>query len=85
MKPEIFEKLIQIRRQIHSKPELGYEEFDSTDLIADELLAIEIPFKKNIIKTGLIAELKKGEGPCIILIKGRFRCLAYPGRNGSEI
>jgi amidohydrolase len=29
--------------------------------------ALQIPYKKNIAKTGVVATLKKGEGPCIAL------------------
>jgi len=67
MEPKLIEHLVAIRRQIHSNPELGYQEFETADLICKELYALNIPFRRNIAKTGVIAELKKGEGPCIVL------------------
>lgn len=60
-------KLILIRRQIHANPEIGYQEFETANLICKELDVLKIPYKKNIAKTGVVASLKKGEGPCIAL------------------
>lgn len=59
--------LIDIRRKIHSNPELGYQEKETTELICRELETLGIPYQKNIARTGAIAILKKGEGPCIAL------------------
>src|SRR4051794_26846641 len=59
--------LIDIRRKIHRNPELGYQETETTELICDELEKLNIPYQKNIARTGAIAILKKGKGPCIAL------------------
>ncbi|MDI1355786.1 MAG: M20 family metallopeptidase [bacterium] len=67
MKKELYTKLVEIRRQIHSNPEIGYHEAETAALIAKELDRLKIPYVKNIAKTGIVATLKKGEGPCIAL------------------
>ncbi|HEY1040721.1 MAG TPA: M20 family metallopeptidase [Bacteroidia bacterium] len=67
MEKELFNKLVAIRRQIHANPEIGYQEFETASLICKELDALGITYRKNIAKTGVIAELKKGNGPCIVL------------------
>lgn len=67
MKKELLDKLISVRRKIHSNPEIGYQEFETAETICKELDSLEIPYKKGIAKTGVIATLKKGEGPCIVL------------------
>jgi len=67
MKKELLDKLISIRRQIHSNPEIGYQEFETAETICKELDNLGIPYKKGIAKTGVIATLKKGDGPCIVL------------------
>ncbi len=67
MKKELLDNLISIRRQIHSNPEIGYQEFETAETICKELDALSIPYKKGIAKTGVVATLKKGEGPCIVL------------------
>lgn len=59
--------LITIRRHIHLNPELGYQETETTQFICNELEKLDIPFQKNVARTGAIATLKKGDGPCIAL------------------
>ncbi|WP_317900009.1 M20 metallopeptidase family protein [Aurantibacillus circumpalustris] len=63
----LFQKLVDIRRQIHANPEIGYQENDTAKLIAKELKELQIPFKTGIAGTGVVATLKKGDGPCIAL------------------
>lgn len=67
MEKDLLDKLISVRRQIHANPELGYQEYETADLICKELDALNIPYKKNIAKTGVVATLKKGEGAGIVL------------------
>jgi amidohydrolase len=67
MKNELLDHLIAIRRKLHKFPELGYQEFKTSALVCAELEALKIPYKKNIAVTGVVATLKKGEGPCIVL------------------
>jgi amidohydrolase len=63
----LLKRLISIRRTIHEHPELGYSEYKTSQLVADELTSLEIPFKSGIAKTGIVATLKKGEGPLVVL------------------
>ena len=67
MQKELFEKLVSIRRLLHSNPELGYQEVETANLICKELDALGIPYRKGIAKTGVVATLTKGEGPCVAL------------------
>ena len=67
MNKELYNKLVAIRRQIHANPEIGYQEFETAELVCKELDALGIPYKKNIAKTGVVATLKKGEGSCVAL------------------
>ena len=67
MQKDLINKLITIRRKIHANPELGYQENETATLICNELNALAIPYRKNIAKTGVVAEISKGNGPCIAL------------------
>src|SRR4051812_13448029 len=67
MENKLYQKLIQIRRQIHQNPELGYHEYNTAAIVCEELDALQIPYKNGIAKTGVIATLSKGAGPCIAL------------------
>ena len=48
-------EIIEIRRHIHTNPELGFQEFKTSDYIASKLTEFGIPFKKGIAKTGIVA------------------------------
>lgn len=48
-------EIIQIRRHIHSHPELSFEEYNTSKFIAEKLRAWGIPFKEGIVKTGIVA------------------------------
>jgi amidohydrolase len=67
MKKELFDKLVAVRRKIHANPEIGYQEYETAKTICKELDELGIPYKTGIAKTGVVATLKKGEGPCIVL------------------
>jgi len=67
MNKELIDQLISIRRQLHQFPELGYQEYKTAELISGELKKRRIDHKTGIAKTGIVATLKKGEGPCVVL------------------
>lgn len=58
---ELEEELINLRRDFHMYPELGYQEFRTSKIVYDYLkdLGLEV---KNVAKTGVIG-LLKGEQP----------------------
>jgi amidohydrolase len=50
----IADVLIDIRRQIHRHPELGFEEMATADLICNHLETLKIPFRVGVGKTGVV-------------------------------
>lgn len=67
MEQQLVERLISIRRQIHTHPELGYQEINTSKLVRTELQALDIPFIQDVAGTGVIATITKGNGPSIAL------------------
>jgi amidohydrolase len=67
MEKSLYNKLVGIRRKIHANPEIGYQENETSALVCRELDIIGIPYKNNIAKTGIVATLKKGDGPTVAL------------------
>ncbi len=64
---EIENEIIEIRREIHKNPELGFEELETSGLICRTLDKWGIPYKK-MAKTGVVADIcGKGDGKAIIL------------------
>jgi len=67
MDAQLTDRLIDIRRQIHAQPELGYEEQHTSSLVKQELDLLGIDYISNIAGTGVIASLTQGSGPCVAI------------------
>jgi len=65
--PEIFDWMINIRRKIHENPELGYQEFETSELIRTELDKMSIPYKHPVAVTGVIGFIGTGLPPFVAL------------------
>jgi len=65
-----FPRVIELRRQIHANPELSWEEFQTSKLVADELSRLPgMEVKTGIAKTGVVGVLtgNNPESKCIAL------------------
>jgi amidohydrolase len=59
---EMKDWLVEIRRAIHMHPELGFEEFETSNLIAGWLEKFGIEVRRGVAKTGVIG-LLRGKSP----------------------
>ena len=50
---EITPRLIEIRRQLHANPELGFEEYETSALVMRELTRLGVDHRSGIGKTGV--------------------------------
>lgn len=66
MEKQLFQQLVQIRREIHQTPELGFQEFKTSALVQKYLQKLGIPYE-TLAVTGILATLKKGEGQTVVL------------------
>ena len=61
-------QLIEIRRDIHAHPEIGFDTVRTAAIVADQLRALGLDPETGIGRTGVIATIKGGRpGPCVIL------------------
>ncbi|KAJ4951287.1 hypothetical protein NE237_028119 [Protea cynaroides] len=74
-RPELVDWMVGIRRKIHENPELGYEEFETSKLIRDELDKMGIPYKYPVAVTGIIGYIGTG-GPPFVAIRADMDALA---------
>ncbi|CAN5316126.1 M20 aminoacylase family protein [soil metagenome] len=56
------EEMVGLRRQIHANPELGYEEFDTGDLVAERLARWGYEVHRGLGGTGVVGSLTVGTG-----------------------
>jgi len=64
---EIHQWIVEKRRAIHRRPELMYEEFETSRLVQNTLSELGIEYEKDIAVTGVVGLVGNGEGPCIAL------------------
>lgn len=66
-KAEVFDWMVGIRRKIHENPELGYEEFETSKLIREELDKMGIPYKYPVAVTGVLGFIGSGKPPFVAI------------------
>lgn len=59
---ELAPEMIDLRRQLHAHPELGFEEFVTSDLVVECLQAWGYKVHRGIGGTGVVATLQQGQG-----------------------
>ena len=69
------DELTAIRRDIHAHPEIGFEEFRTSDLVAGKLKEWGIEVHRNVGGTGLVGVLRKGNGAASIGLRADMDAL----------
>lgn len=82
----VYSEVKTIREHIHANPELSYQEHNTMEYVAQQLLEIGIPFEKGVGETGIIGLIKSShhtnEQPCIAL---RADLDALPIKEQNEV
>ncbi len=56
------EEFIAVRRDIHRHPEMGYKEYRTSDLVAEQLERLGYQVTRGLGGTGVVGQLRRGNG-----------------------
>ncbi|MBI5409691.1 MAG: amidohydrolase [Nitrospirae bacterium] len=79
---ELFEWMRNIRRTIHRRPELGYEEKETAGLISNTLKELGIRHKTGIARTGIVGELMTDKNAPTIAVRADMDALPITEETG---
>src|ERR1700738_2197481 len=68
-------------KDIHSHPELGFQETRTAALLADEMRKLGYDVTEHVGKTGIVAMLKNGPGP-LLMVRTDLDALPMPEKTG---
>ena len=74
-------RLMEIYKDLHQNPELGFHEVRTSGIVAKELGALGYRVVTGIAKTGVAAVLKNGDGP-VVMYRADMDCNAVEERTG---
>jgi amidohydrolase len=63
----IQEEIIEWRRDFHMHPELGFQEIRTSGRVAEELEKLGYSVRRNVGRTGVVADLGTNTGPCFAI------------------
>ena len=83
---QMFEEMKAWRQELHSIPEIGLEEYETSKYIKSKLSEFNIEFKDGYANTGIVARVKgsQGESDKSIGLRADFDALPMPEKNQFE-
>jgi amidohydrolase len=82
---EYLAETITARRYLHAHPELSFEEYNTSDYIAEKLRQYNIPYVQGIVKTGIVALIAgKNAQKKVIALRADMDALQITETNTSE-
>src|ERR1700679_1672692 len=68
-------EFVELRRRIHAHPELGFEELETSRLVAEKLKSLGYEVTERLGGTGVVGRLKVGDGTGAIGIRADMDAL----------
>jgi amidohydrolase len=86
----VYDQMVDLRRQVHRRPELAFAEHDTTALIRDHMAGLGIDEAARVSDTGGIFSMEGGRGGGTVVLRADIDALpvqedeAKPGRSEVE-
>ncbi|MGF1498781.1 MAG: M20 family metallopeptidase [Elainellaceae cyanobacterium] len=77
-------RLVEIRRHIHSHPEMSGQEYQTAAYVAGVLSSCGLTVQELVGKTGVVGELAGGDDPRLLAIRTDMDALPIQERTGLE-
>ena len=83
---QMYEEMKSWRQYLHSIPEIGLEEYKTSQYIKSKLSEFNIEYKDGYAKTGIVAHIKgsKGNSDKSIGLRADFDALPMPEKNDFD-
>ncbi|WP_027338810.1 M20 metallopeptidase family protein [Halonatronum saccharophilum] len=81
---KIKEEIIRLRREIHSNPELGFEEWETAKLVANYLRSLGLEVQEGVAKTGVVAFLEGKSKEKVVGIRADMDALPIKEENDFD-
>ena len=78
------QEIIALRHDLHANPELGYEEFRTSELVAKQLRDYGYDVHCGLGGTGVVGTLRKGAGPLRLGLRADMDALPLQERTGLD-
>lgn len=86
---EFHAQLVSWRHHLHQHPEVGFEELQTSNYVADALTSMGLEVHRGIGGTGLVASLKIGDSPAVVGLRADMDALHIhedaPGRDHASV
>ena len=74
-------ELVEVRRDLHQHPELGFEEVRTSGIVAQRLRALGIEPKTGVAKTGVLAAVRGARPGKTVLLRADMDALPIHEEN----
>jgi amidohydrolase len=81
---ELRSELVERRRDLHRHPELGYEEFRTAGIVADELNRLGLEVQTGVGKTGVVGILEGAQDGPTVLVRADMDALPILEENTHD-
>ena len=77
------DEILDLYKHLHSNPELSWQEFKTSNLLADKMEGLGFMVTRNFAKTGVVSIYKNGKGP-VLMIRADMDALPVEEKTGLE-
>ncbi len=83
-KEKLQQHLTELRRDLHRHPEKAFEEVRTAGIVAEELKKLGLDVHTGIGKTGIVANLKVGDGTKVIGLRADMDCITINDKGNHD-